>query len=187
MRYFIYIFFFIALATSTRIAHGKYLRNSNQSQFSGAQQTRTVNSPCTTDSNCADHEQCRNSLCQCEDGYIVWGTPNNTCSYKQIPKLVGFLVSFFVGNLGIDWFVLSKGDGGYITAGVFKLLMSCGCCIMVPFIVISAIRKSATWGVVGYILTTILTLGASVWWLVDWIRILANAFPDGNGAPLKGW
>jgi hypothetical protein len=33
-----------------------------------------------------------------------------------------------------------------------------------------------------------LTLGGfGVWWLVDWIRVLCNGFPDGNGVALAGW
>ena len=41
---------------------------------------------------------------------------------KRKSKLAAFLISFFVGMFGGDWFFLSKGDGGYIVAGVFKLL-----------------------------------------------------------------
>jgi len=62
-----------------------------------------------------------------------------------------FLVSFFVGWTGADWFYLSAGSFAYIVGGVFKLLT------------------------IG---------GALIWWLVDWIRVLADAFPDGNGMPL---
>ena len=65
-----------------------------------------------------------------------------------------FLVSFFAGATGADWFYLSAGNGGYIAAGVFKLL----------------------------------TLGGlGVWQVTDWIRVLDDAFPDGQGVPLKDW
>lgn len=66
-------------------------------------------------------------------------------------KLVTFLLSFFVGMFGVDWFYLSAGTPAYIVGGFFKLL---------------------TGG------------GAGIWWFVDWIRVLADAFPDGNGVPL---
>jgi len=34
----------------------------------------------------------------------------------------------------------------------------------------------------------IFTLGfLGIWWLADWIRILAGTFPDGNGMPLADW
>jgi hypothetical protein len=26
-----------------------------------------------------------------------------------------------------------------------------------------------------------------IWWFVDWIRILTDSFPDGNGVPLKSF
>ena len=41
-------------------------------------------------------------------------------------KLVAFLISFFVGCLGADWFYLSAGSGGYIFAGIIKLLTGGG-------------------------------------------------------------
>ena len=63
-------------------------------------------------------------------------------------KIVVFLLSFFVGFFGVDWFYLSDGNGGYIVAGIFKIL----------------------------------TLGGlGLWWLIDWIRVLADAFPYANG------
>jgi len=44
-------------------------------------------------------------------------------------------------------------------------------------------------GSAGYIVAGIfklLTLGGfGIWWLVDWIRVLADSFPDGNGLALK--
>ena len=29
--------------------------------------------------------------------------------------------------------------------------------------------------------------GFLIWWIVDWIRILCDTFPDGNGHELKPW
>ena len=76
------------------------------------------------------------------------------CSYQQEGKVKMFLVSFFVGWTGADWFILAKGHASYIVAGVFKLI---------------------TFG------------GFTIWWTVDWIRILCNAFPDGNGVGIGTW
>jgi len=70
----------------------------------------------------------------------------------QYSKLAAFLVSFFVGVLGADWFYLSAGSAAYIVAGIFKLITAGG---------------------------------FGVWWLVDWIRVLADTFPDGNGISLR--
>ena len=45
-------------------------------------------------------------------------------------------------------------------------------------------------GDAGYIIAgifKIITLGGfGIWWLVDWIRILTDTFPDGNGMELYG-
>ena len=87
--------------------------------------------------------------CICTKPYIDMGS--SKCSYKAKSKLVAFLISFFVGGWGVDWFYLSNGDAGYIVAGIFKII---------------------TFG------------GFGIWWLVDFIRILVDGFPDGNGMEL---
>jgi len=86
-------------------------------------------------------------------GYTTHGDAiSDFCQYKQREKLTTFLISFFAGGVGADWFYLARGNGGYIAAGVFKLLTAGG---------------------------------AGIWWLVDWIRILADKFWDGHDVPLK--
>ena len=87
--------------------------------------------------------------CICTKPYIDMGS--SKCSYKAKSKLVAFLISFFVGGWGVDWFYLSDGEAGYIVAGVFKII---------------------TFG------------GFGIWWLVDFIRSLADVFPDDNGMEL---
>jgi hypothetical protein len=125
-------------------------------------------------------------VCQCNDGYITW-QKSDICAYKQISKLAAFLVSFFFGPLGIDWFMLSRKDGGYIAAGVLKLFMPCGFCVVLPCILMGGGQDSKACIIVANAIRVLVTVGSSIWWLVDWIRIFANAFPDGNGAPLKSW
>jgi hypothetical protein len=67
--------------------------------------------------------------------------------------LNAFLASFFGGGVGADWFYLYVGgNGGYIAAGIFKLL---------------------TGG------------GFSIWWLVDWIRVLTFTFHDSHAISLQ--
>ena len=58
--------------------------------------------------------------CLCIKPYIDLG--NDRCSYRAKSKLVTFLLSFFTGGLGVDWFYLSDGYAGYIIAGIFKLI-----------------------------------------------------------------
>lgn len=124
-----------------------------------AQQNLTARAfdPCTSNIDCGQGFCDRNrtiATCICNRGWTLARDGTNQCNYQQKSKLAAFLLSFFVGGFGADWFYLSVGNGGYIAAGVFKLL---------------------TLGGIG------------IWWLVDWIRILTNAFLDGQGVGLLEW
>ena len=44
------------------------------------------------------------------------------CAYLAKSKLVAFLLSFFMGGLGIDWFYLSVGSASYIVGGIVKII-----------------------------------------------------------------
>merc|ERR1712080_26411 len=71
-----------------------------------------------------------------EDTLEEWGVElNDRLDYKRKKeeiedleagkgksKLVAFLLSFFLGEFGVDWFYLSNGSAGYIVAGIFKLI-----------------------------------------------------------------
>ncbi len=113
--------------------------------------------PCTNNFECVQGVCDTNrtiGTCICYRGWTLARDGSNQCTYQQKSKLAAFLLSFFAGGLGADWFYLSVGNSGYIAAGVFKLL----------------------------------TLGGlGIWWLVDWIRILTNGFPDGQGVGLLEW
>lgn len=124
--------------------------------LSTAQQniTARIFTPCTNDLSCVQGVCGFNQTCICNRGYTLARDGNNQCTYQKKSKLAAFLLSFFIGGLGADWFYLSVGNAGYIVAGVFKLL----------------------------------TLGGlGIWWLVDWIRVLTNAFLDGQGVDLLEW
>ncbi len=75
---------------------------------------------CYSSADC-HHGVCISNICECDNGYITW-KDSEVCSYEQYAQLGAFLLSFFLGGLGVDWFVLAKGNAGYIVAGVFKLL-----------------------------------------------------------------
>lgn len=108
---------------------------------------------CLSNANCAyPNGQCVSNECICSRGWIV--RDQTGCTYQLKSKLTAFLLSFFVGILGIDWFYLSVGNAVYIILGLIKLI---------------------TFG------------GLGIWWIVDWIRILVNAFDDGNGVYLQDW
>ena len=129
---------------------------------------------------------CRGYTCQCPPGYITWYFME-PCSYEQRKKLTAFLVSFFTGIFGVDWFVLSRGDAGYIIAGIIKLLVTLiagvGWCVVTS----RNRRKSDKQLPPVTIITFILTAATVIWWLIDWIRVLANVFYDGHRAPLMPW
>ena len=61
--------------------------------------------------------------------------------------LTVFLLSIFLGGLGVDRFYVGK-----IGTGILKLLTAGGC---------------------------------GIWWLIDWIMILAEKFTDSNGNVIK--
>lgn len=111
---------------------------------------------CSFDGDCPNgscrHFNETNGYCVCDKNWI--SRDGGLCNYQQEGKVKVFLISLFVGEFGVDWFVLAKGHARYIVAGVFKLL----------------------------------TLGGlGIWWIVDWIRVLADAFPDGNGVGVGTW
>ena len=149
---------------------------------------------CTSDASC-NNGVCKNSTCVCTLGYVTFG--NQTCNYKQKEKLTAFLLSFFVGNFGADWFYLASGNGGYIVAGIFKLITGIfligGSCFLCCTMICSAVDKSSikacgiVLSVIVIVLMILCSLTNSIWYLVDWIRILTNSFKDGNGVSLKDW
>lgn len=107
---------------------------------------------CGVQGECVYSVKTNTSRCRCSK---QWTSRDGLeCNYYQRSQLVGFLLSFFVGYLGVDWFYLARGNGWYICAGVFKILTLSAC---------------------------------GIWWLVDWIRMVADAFPDGNGVSLFSW
>merc|ERR1711884_398590 len=148
---------------------------------------------CSNDNNCGKGI-CRNSKCECDRGYVSY---NGVCNYQQKDKLTAFLLSILIGSTGADWFYLSAGNGGYITAGVFKLLTglaamftTCAvCCIGVAASRERASSKKAFMicGISVIVLIIICAVGNAVWVVVDFIRILTNSFKDGNGIALKDW
>ena len=112
-------------------------------------------SECDKDQDCGfPNGKCFDEHCVCEEDYGTKHTSGHYCQEKKKDQLVAWLLSFFLGYAGADWFYLARENGYYIAAGVFKLLTLGGC---------------------------------GIWWLVDWIRILCETFPDGQDIPLKSF
>ncbi|CAF0798823.1 unnamed protein product [Adineta steineri] len=82
---------------------------------------------CSLDLDCI-HGICNNknineTYCICERGWTISNKAEfYGCTYEQKSKLAAFLLSFFLGGFGADWFYLSVGNGGYIAGGIFKML-----------------------------------------------------------------
>ncbi len=153
---------------------------SEYSNKSNALKPKTLLPTCISDRDCRMRGWCKDGDCICEKGWITWYN-SGQCSYKQSSKMMAFILSFLVGSAGVDWFVLSRRDSLYILCGILKLLISAGCCIWSP---LAARSKSKNATTAASCLSVSLTLIAFIWWLIDWIRILFNNFPDGNGASL---
>ncbi|CAF1173986.1 unnamed protein product [Adineta ricciae] len=136
---------------------------------------------CYNDGDCSAHEQCRDRVCICVDGWVTQNE-KKPCSYEQKSKWTAFLLSLFVGSFGADWFYLSRSTAKYIVAGVFKILVSCGCCCSM---LAAGCGKESSIGAFFRCLRVLAGIASSIWWLTDWIRILAGSFPDGNGIALK--
>ena len=176
---------FVILCSLTYIGWSAFVPRPEKVHFGHVTYPRRWGRWCTEDSECGTGF-CWAYMCQCYSGYITWDFME-TCAYQQRKKSTAFFVSFFVGTFGVDWFVLSRGNAGYIIAGIIKMIISLGCCIGWPFVFFSRQRKFGQYVVLGSFISAILTTAALIWWLIDWIRILADAFYDGNGVPLQPW
>ena len=142
---------------------------------------RSVAPECMSDTHCHEHGICRDGKCKCDKGWLTWRN-GPRCLYEQRSQTIALIVSILLGTLGIDWFILARDNGYYILAGMMKLLVCSGCCtIGVPLI------RSAEGQALCYSCVVIISLGGIIWWIVDWARILAGGFHDGNDAPLVSW
>ena len=121
----------------------------------------TGHSECDDNQDCGfPNGNCLEGHCVCKEDYVtvytstypIPGQKLHHCQEKKKDQLVAWLLSFFLGYTGADWFYLARGNGNYIVAGILKLLTLGGC---------------------------------GIWWVVDWIRILCDTFPDGQDIPLN--
>ena len=139
---------------------------------------------CKTNQDC-NNGVCKNESCTCVTGYVDYY--NAPCSYKQKEKTTAYWLSLLLGFLGADWFYLSNGNGGYIAAGIFKLLFGIfGNIFPCVLLVEAKIKKKQLSRKMGLIVCSF-AITIIIWCVVDLIRIRVNKFNDGNGIPLKVW
>jgi TM2 domain-containing membrane protein YozV len=165
---------------------------------------RSQEDECANDFECGQGECVTKKLendteihvCKCDDKWITIADAEIMhedhldslyCNYKQKSKLTAFLLSFFVGGYGADYFYL-----GYIGMGVGKLIISFGFCIAmcvaICFVAGLAASDSGTaagaCGIVCGIILAGCVLTSIIWWFVTWGMILTNDLPDVNGIAL---
>ena len=70
---------------------------------------------------CREHRDPVRYICLCEDPYFSV-KESEPCQEKRKSKLVAFLLSFFLGLVGADWFYLSNGRSANTLAHIFILL-----------------------------------------------------------------
>ena len=173
-----------------------------------ASETDLLNNPNITEcieNQLCNHGQCINigsmkTSCKCFKPFVDHeGQP---CKEEGKSKLVAFLLSFFVGGFGADWFYLSRGDAGFVIIGILKCLITgvlpflIFCCWMCCFATVFLFKDDAKddddetvctcCACVGIVCATpliiLLIITGSIWWLVDWIRIIAGSWEkDGMG------
>ncbi len=137
-------------------------------------------SMCISDSDCYKNSWCHENKCECKKGWSTWYDKKH-CLYKQRSKSSTFIISFIFGGTGIDWFILSRKNNLYILTGLLKFLTLIASCIWSR---IAIINKTKTSIIVPSCFSISLSFIIVIWWFIDWMRILLNKFPDGNGAPL---
>ena len=131
------------------------------------------------------------TVCTCDRGWTTLKYSNDTakaCAHEQRSKTTAFVLSFILGSTGADWFYLSRNNLAYIMLGILKLIIGCGCCTAWPLRHFGSLSQSSDEGKVKLqYIASCLSLTSIIWWMVDFIRILTNTFPDGRGAELLGW
>ncbi len=140
-------------------------------------------SACVIDDDC-NHGICKTenntTFCECEKGYVDYD--DKMCNYQQFKKFDIFLISVCSGMFGTDWFYLSRGSYWYIGIGCIKTATA----VIVIGNLCWLIRSSSRRKWIIFSLTLSL-LGWISMWATDWIRVLFNIFPDGNGIALNNW
>ena len=141
---------------------------------------------CEKDSLC-NYGQCiqlntNQVTCKCEKPYV--DHDNQFCAAKGKSKLTLFLLSFFAGGFGADWFYMSSGDSIFICVGIIKIFMFSIFPLIIFFLgLLVALFIDKHFGetlvMAGII---IFLLAGLIWWFVDWIRIVSDGWiVDGKG------
>lgn len=140
---------------------------------------------CTIDSDC-NNGVCVNSTCECNIGYVSYDS--DICNYAQKKQITAFLLSFFLGGIGAEWFYLSDCNINYEGLGTLKLILFLIIAILVCVRILDYQSVNYKIGCTHVdIIILILVILWLIWWMSDWIRILNDPcdFKDGNDVCLQ--
>lgn len=116
--------------------------------------------------------------------------PNEAqCAYHQKSQLVAFLLSFFVGWTGADYFYLGQtGIIKLLTCGIGGLiLLILGACVLALCIAGKSADGISCFGNFMNTLIGLEALAGFGWWLACVIMIGIGSMHDGNGYPMQTW
>ena len=142
--------------------------------------------------------------CRCDKPYV--DHQGQACAEKGNSMLSAFLLSFFLGGLGADWFYMSSGDSFYIFIGIIKLvtifLLPLSFCwfwrlgilskwILDTYSYTDTNKTGCAWIILFCVLPgmmVVVVMTGSVWWVVDWARVVDEGrmvkWTDGRGVAL---
>ena len=60
-------------------------------------------------------------VCVCDKYYITLDDSEVFCNYNLKNRVTAFVLSFFLGEFGADWFYLSDGNTAYIIVGFIQV------------------------------------------------------------------
>lgn len=136
--------------------------------------------PCSGHGECLKYEEPGldgEYYCYCSEKFY-----GQYCENEYKSKWTAFLLELFIGWLGVGRFYL-----GYNFAGVVKLIFGifgcCGASLMFG-------KHKASGGemtmCVGFVVVAMVVMFfvSLIWWLADWISILAGTLHDVDGKPL---
>jgi len=126
-------------------------------------------------------------ICKCDKGYVNFN--DDFCNYKQKKQLVAFLLSFFLGEFGAEWFYVGDGNAKYDGIGAFKCLLFV---LAMVFICISgccSINNNNGASAVMVTLCVLTWLAMVVWYFTDFVRIATDPcnMKDPNNICLESW
>lgn len=134
---------------------------------------------CNNEASCSNNGFCFNKTkCVCLDKY---GTKENElnveCNYIKRSKKTAFLISFFLGPIGIDQIYMGNALQGSMKIFISLLFILFG----MGLYYLGKLKENHKLVISGKVLEIIGTIFIILWWLIDWVLILCNVTKDVHG------